>query len=34
MEIHPQKVQGMFKQMSTHERKTKTITTLVMKWKT
>ncbi len=34
MEIHPQKVQGMSKQMSTHERKTETIKIVVMKWKT
>jgi hypothetical protein len=33
MEIHSQKVQGMSKQIYTHEKKTKTIKIVVMKWK-
>jgi hypothetical protein len=33
-EIHLQKVQGMYKQMCTQKRKTKTITIVVMKQKT
>jgi hypothetical protein len=33
MEIHAQKVQGMSKQMQIHKGTTKTIKTVVMKWK-